>query len=188
MKKKTFIDKIFFCIFCVVSICHTYTVGANPKCEKKDAASTQDRTTDLQFTRLALYHWAIEAWKNQYLRLNSFPNQLVFRKTNEYNNKKRCLHAGSNYGPPVYKTGALPLSYRGFEQGSFSNEIFLHFSSYSIFTTYIYSFPHFTSSKNKKTNKLWCYHPNLFFFKSPLLYFSWWHSPWQILHLHQHHL
>ena len=61
MKKKTFIDKIFFCIFCVVSICHTYTVGANPKCEKKDAASTQDRTTDLQFTRLALYHWAIEA-------------------------------------------------------------------------------------------------------------------------------
>ena len=29
--------------------------------------------------------------------------------------KKRCLHAGSNYGPPVYKTGALPLSYRGLQ-------------------------------------------------------------------------
>lgn len=31
------------------------------------------------------------------------------------NNKKLqiCPHAGSNYRPPVYKTGALPLSYRG---------------------------------------------------------------------------
>ena len=27
--------------------------------------------------------------------------------------KKHCPHAGSNYGPPVYKTGALPLSYKG---------------------------------------------------------------------------
>jgi hypothetical protein len=26
---------------------------------------------------------------------------------------KKCPHAGSNYGPSVYKTDALPLSYRG---------------------------------------------------------------------------
>ena len=29
---------------------------------EKNNAFTQDRTTDLQFTRLALYHWAIKAW------------------------------------------------------------------------------------------------------------------------------
>ena len=26
---------------------------------------------------------------------------------------KKCPHAGSNYGPSVYKTDALPLSYTG---------------------------------------------------------------------------
>ena len=30
------------------------------------------------------------------------------------NEPKKCPHAGSNYGPSVYKTDALPLSYTGF--------------------------------------------------------------------------
>ena len=29
--------------------------------------------------------------------------------------KKKCPHAGSNYGPSVYKIDALPLSYKGFD-------------------------------------------------------------------------
>ena len=37
-------------------------------------------------------------------------NKNIYEKTKN----EKCPHAGSNYGPSVYKTDALPLSYRGF--------------------------------------------------------------------------
>ena len=44
--------------------------------------------------------------------------------TNWGDKKRICPHAGLNYGPPVYKTGALPLSYKGFETGNeISNQV-----------------------------------------------------------------
>ena len=42
---------------------------------------------------------------------------MVHRLHKEPVAKSRCPHAGSNYGPPVYKTGALPLSYKGAVEG-----------------------------------------------------------------------
>ncbi|AES94033.1 hypothetical protein MTR_5g010130 [Medicago truncatula] len=42
-----------------------------------------------------------------------------------------CPHAGSNYGPPVYKTGALPLSYKVIPFNS-KNERGLNLASSSI--------------------------------------------------------
>ena len=41
-------------------------------------APTQDRTTDLQFTRLTLYHWAIGAWLSE-PRLSFYIKELNYR-------------------------------------------------------------------------------------------------------------
>lgn len=37
----------------------------------------------------------------------------LYTKNLKIERKKKCPHAGSNYRPSVYKTDALPLSYRG---------------------------------------------------------------------------
>ncbi len=47
------------------------------------------------------------------LMYNKYQSCIMMEKERIKKKKKECLHAGSNYGPPVYKTGALPLSYRG---------------------------------------------------------------------------
>ena len=43
---------------------------------------------------------------------------LPYEKEIEKVLRKNCPHAGSNYRPPVYKTGALPLSYKGINDGN----------------------------------------------------------------------
>ena len=42
-------------------------------------------------------------------------NRIVKMEEEKMKKKKKneCPHAGSNYRPSVYKTDALPLSYRG---------------------------------------------------------------------------
>ncbi len=60
------------------------------------------------------------------------------------NEKKRCPHAGLNYGPPVYKTGALPLSYRGSEKTKIDPEnrffFFFHYLSDLFFAYFLFSY------------------------------------------------
>ena len=54
---------------------------------------------------------AAKYWTHKLLILKIKGNYI--RKKDRREKKKECPHAGSNYRPSVYKTDALPLSYRG---------------------------------------------------------------------------
>ena len=86
----------------------------------KDLASNENWTHDPWFTRPVLCHWAIEAecipkWRPSALladRANPF-KYLIANSTVDTHNKRYCLQWELNSRPLVYKTSALPLSYRG---------------------------------------------------------------------------
>ena len=88
-------------------------------------APTEDWTQTLQFTRLTLYHWAIETTslksKCHYVNIRNKASQtrnetkpqiqlLIYAPNTIVD---ICPHWGLKSRPSVYKTGALPLSYRG---------------------------------------------------------------------------
>ena len=88
-------------------------------------------TTDLQFTRLVLplsykgfytnmilsgllqrYDIEHKGFISRGCPLIEF--MIYLRKHYKFHKMFFCPHAGLNYGPSVYKTNALPLSYKGF--------------------------------------------------------------------------
>jgi hypothetical protein len=51
--------------------------------------------------------------KSENLASSKRKTKTKFLKNRKKKKRKKCLHRGSNSGPSVYKTDALPLSYKG---------------------------------------------------------------------------